>query len=197
MALVVDAFTGVSGRAKRGTGKAGFLRFKTKSRWRSFGLQQIAGLQLDLQHHRIRLKGMDHAIWIYPDRKLPEDAKLLGATFTKGGRAWFLALAFDSASIVASEHAQPGSIVGCDLGLAALITLFTGERIENRRPEPTSANMAWFWTAILPRRCSCISGLSARDTALGTQASGLPHSCPEKPAASAGRVVTSEAGLDI
>ncbi|WP_353890182.1 transposase [uncultured Methylobacterium sp.] len=37
-------------------------------------------------------------------------------------------------AIAAVAHAQPGSAVGCDLGVEALLTLSTGERISNRRP---------------------------------------------------------------
>ncbi|MFC6775363.1 RNA-guided endonuclease InsQ/TnpB family protein [Methylobacterium gregans] len=134
LARVEDAFTGFFGRVKRRAGKAGFPRFKAKSRWRSFGLYEMTGLRLELGHQRIRLKGMDRPIRLCPDRALPEDARLLGATFTKVGRGWFLALTIDSASIVAPEHAHPGSAVGCDLGIEALLTLSTGERIANRRP---------------------------------------------------------------
>ncbi|WP_449411858.1 RNA-guided endonuclease InsQ/TnpB family protein [Methylobacterium komagatae] len=130
---VEDAFTGFFGRLKRG-GKAGFPRLKAVSRWRSFGLLEIAGLKVEAGRHRVRLKGMDRPIRLCPDRALPEDARLLGATFTKVGRGWYVALIFDSAAVVATAHAQPGSAVGCDFGVEALLTLSTGERIENRRP---------------------------------------------------------------
>ncbi len=131
---VEDAFTGFFGRVKRGAGKAGFPCFKARSRWRSFGLQEITGLRLDLARHRIRLKGMDRPIRLCPDRASPEDARLLGVTFTKVGRGWYLALTFDSAGVVAPSHAPLGSAVGCDLGVEALMTLSTGERIANRPP---------------------------------------------------------------
>lgn len=128
-----DAFTGFFSRVKRG-GKAGFPRFKTKGRWRSFGLDEIKGLRFDLERHHIRLKGIDRPIRLCPDRALPEDARILGATFTKVGRGWYVALSFESTNIVAPAHAQPGSAVGCDLGVEALLTLSTGDRIENRHP---------------------------------------------------------------
>jgi len=131
LARVEDAFTGFFSRVKRGAGKAGFPRFKAKSHWRSFGLYEITGLRLELGHQRIRLKGMDRPIRLCPDRELPEDARLLGATFTKAGRGWFLALVFDCASVVATNHPHSGSAVGCDLGVEALLTLSTGERISN------------------------------------------------------------------
>ncbi len=134
LARVEDAFTGFFSRIKRGAGKAGFPRFKPRSRWRSFGLLEISGLRLDLARQRIRLKGMDRPIRLCPDRALPEDARLLSATFTKIGRGWYLALNFDSAEMVSPVHPKPGSAVGCDLGVEALITLSSGERIANRRP---------------------------------------------------------------
>ncbi len=133
LARVEDAFAGFFGRVKRGQ-KAGFPRFKAKGRWRSFGLHEIGGLSLDLGNHRVRLKGMDRPIRVNPDRALPDDARILGATFTKVGRRWTLALTFDSASVVAPVHSHPEAAVGGDLGVEALLTLSTGERIENRRP---------------------------------------------------------------
>jgi putative transposase len=133
LARVEDAFTGFFGRVKRGWA-AGFPRFKSKSRWRSFGLHEIGGLRLDFANQRIRLKGMDRPIRVNPDRALPEDARILGATFTKVGRRWTLALTFDSARVVAPVHAHPEAAVGGDLGVEALLTLSTGERIINRRP---------------------------------------------------------------
>lgn len=47
LARVEDAFAGFFGRVKRGAGKAGFPRFKSKGRWRSFGLHELSGLRLD------------------------------------------------------------------------------------------------------------------------------------------------------
>lgn len=65
------------------------------SRWRSFGLLDITGLRIDIERHRICLKGIDRPIRLCPDRVLPEDARLLGTTFTKVGRGWYLGLTFE------------------------------------------------------------------------------------------------------
>lgn len=127
---VEDAFTGFFGRVKKG-GMAGFPRFKPMSRWRSFGLLEATGLRHD--GDRIRLKGMDRPIRLNHDRSLPDDAKILGVTFTKVGRHWYVGFTVESAKNVATTP-PVGEAVGCDLGVEALLTLSTGERIENVRP---------------------------------------------------------------
>lgn len=127
---VEDAFTGFFGRVKKGR-TAGFPRFKPMSRWDTFGLLEQDGLRVG--GDRIRLKGMDRPIRLYPDRALPEDARILCATFTRKAGHWFLGLTFKSADVVAPVH--PGvEPVGCDLGVEALLTLSNGERVPNVRP---------------------------------------------------------------
>jgi putative transposase len=127
---VDDAFAGFFSRVKRG-GKAGFPRFKPMSRWRSFGLLEPNGLRLD--GDRVHLKGISRGIRVNPDRPLPADARILGATFTRDGGDWYLGLTFESQEVMPAAHARGGA-VGVDLGVEALATLSTGERIPNLRP---------------------------------------------------------------
>jgi putative transposase len=128
---VEDAFTGFFSRVKHGR-KAGFPRFKSKSRWRSFGLMELKGLRLE--GDRVFLKGMDRGIRLNPGRRLPADAKILGVTFTRYGRDWHLGFTIETQDVVAASHAHGGA-VGVDLGVEVLATLSTGERIPNVRPQ--------------------------------------------------------------
>ncbi|MBN8105830.1 hypothetical protein, partial [Vibrio vulnificus] len=81
--------TGFFGRVKRGL-KPGFPRFKPASRWSSFGLLEATGLRHE--GDRIRLKGFGRPIRLNHDRPLPSDAKILGVTFTRKGRHWFVCI---------------------------------------------------------------------------------------------------------
>lgn len=127
---VEDAFTGFFGRVKRGL-KPGFPRFKPASRWSSFGLLEATGLRHE--GDRIRLKGFGRPIRLNHDRPLPSDAKILGVTFTRKGRHWFVCITVKTSEVVATTP-PAGDAVGGDLGVEALLTLSTGERIPNVRP---------------------------------------------------------------
>ena len=127
---VEDAFTGFFGRVKKG-GKAGFPRFKPASQRDTFGLLEANGIRHE--GDRIRLKGMDRPIRLNHDRPLPSDARILGVTFTLKGRHWYVGFTVETAEVVLATP-PAGEAVGGDLGVEALLTLSTGERIPNLRP---------------------------------------------------------------
>ncbi|MEE9483186.1 MULTISPECIES: RNA-guided endonuclease InsQ/TnpB family protein [Methylobacterium] len=127
---VEDGFTGFFGRVKRGL-KPGFPRFKPVSRWNTFGLLEATGLRHE--GDRIRLKGFDRPIHLNHDHALPSDAKILGVTFTRKGRHWYVGFTVETTEVVATTT-PVGEAVGGDLGVEALLTLSTGERIPNVRP---------------------------------------------------------------
>jgi len=127
---VDGAFVAFFKRARK-SGKAGYPRFKPMSRWRSFGLDEPSGIRFE--RDRVFLKGMDRGIRVARDRRLPADARLLTVSFTKRDGRWTMALTFESTSIMASTPAD-GQAVGVDLGVEALATLSTGERVPNLRP---------------------------------------------------------------
>ena len=56
LAKVNDAFTGFFSRIRGNNGKAGFPRFRSKSRWRSFGFKEFSGIRLEGRY--LRFKGM-------------------------------------------------------------------------------------------------------------------------------------------
>ena len=113
-----DAFRAFFERTKRKTGKAGFPRFRSFARWRSFGLLEWSGVRIS--NGRIVLKGMDRALRVNWHRTLPSDAVIKGATFTRKGRRWFVSLQIETSSIVARRHAAPDSVIGIDVGVENL-----------------------------------------------------------------------------
>lgn len=128
---VEDAFTGFFSRVRQGR-KAGFPRFRSAARWRSFGLLEAAGVRLDVG--RLYIKGMDRGVRLNHDRPLPQDARLLGVVFTRRERYWFVSFLVETNEVVAASHATPRDAVGIDLGVEALATLSTGDRMTNVRP---------------------------------------------------------------
>lgn len=126
---VDDAFSGFFGRAKKGL-KAGFPRFKSISRWRSFGFAEFKGVTL--KNDRLRIKGMTGDLRLNLHRPIPDGANIKTATLTKSGRFWYASLVIEVEA--ATWHPDQGTSVGIDVGIEALSTLSTGERIENIRP---------------------------------------------------------------
>lgn len=127
---VEDGFIGFFGRVKRGE-KPGFSRFKPASRWNTFGLLEATGLRHE--GDRVRLNCMDRPIRLNRDRPLPSDARILGVTFTRKGRHWYVNFTVETTEVIATTP-PAGKAVGGDLGVEVLLTLSTGERIPNVRP---------------------------------------------------------------
>jgi putative transposase len=128
---IEDAFTGFFSRVRQGR-KTGFPRFRSAARWRSFGLLEASGIRLE--GDRLRLKGMGRGIRLNHDRPLPQDAKLLSVVFTRRERHWFVSLLVETAEVAAGTHDAAHDAVGVDLGVEALATLSTGDRVPNIRP---------------------------------------------------------------
>lgn len=130
-----DAFRAFFDRVKRGAGRAGFPRFRSFSRWRSFGLLEWSGARISNGH--IVLKGMGRAIRVNWHRPLPADAVIKGATFTRKGRRWFVSLQIETDSIVARRHGAPNATAGLDVGVESLAIWDDGSEhgfVSNARP---------------------------------------------------------------
>lgn len=112
-----EAFQAFFDRVKRGQ-TPGFPRFKGRGGWNSFGVLEWPGCRII--GGRIVLKGMDRPIRVNWHRRLPKDAVIKGATFTKRGRRWFVSLQIETNEGMAERHASPGSIAGVDVGVESL-----------------------------------------------------------------------------
>jgi putative transposase len=128
---VEDAFTGFFSRVRRGR-KAGFPRFRSTARWRSFGLLEASGIRVE--GGRLHLKDIDRGIRLNHDRPLPQDARLLSVVLTRREQHWFVSFLVETVEVVAEAHHAAAEAVGIDLGVEALATLSTGDRIPNIRP---------------------------------------------------------------
>lgn len=131
-----DAFKAFYRRVKYRAGKAGFPRFRSASRWRSFGFHQLAGLRLTGRKLAFS-GGIVGGLDIKLHRPLPPGATLKSAVFTKEGRHWRVALAIALAAPAA--HARPDTACGIDVGVETLATLSDGTRFENVRPRARHA----------------------------------------------------------
>jgi putative transposase len=129
IARVDDAFKGFFSRVKRGD-KPGFPRFKSKSRWRSFGFAEWRGIRL--KGGKLLFAGLVGGLKTRLHRPIPDGSSIKSCTFTKTGRHWFIAIQVDVP--VAEIHANPESAVGIDVGIEHLVTTSDGLHIPNHRP---------------------------------------------------------------
>ena len=120
----VDFFS----RIKRGAAP-GFPRFKGKDWFKSFGFAEFSGLQFDGK--RIRFKGLPGGLRIRMHRELPNDAELLGCTFSLDHKGWSISLQARTAKIILP---YTGTNVGIDMGINTLAMLSTGDAIPNISP---------------------------------------------------------------
>lgn len=126
IARVDDAFKGFFSRVKRGN-KAGFPRFKPRSRWKSFGFSEWDGVRL--RDEKLLFRGMIGGLKVRLHRPIPDDVSLKACTFTKTGRFWFVAIQIGVP--VLEGHEAPDTMVGIDVGVEHLATLSDGIHIEN------------------------------------------------------------------
>jgi putative transposase len=127
---VDEAFQAFFRRITAKCGKAGFPRFKSRRRWRSFGFCEFSGIRLI--DGAVVFKGMPGRLYLHLHRRLPDNASIRCCTLTKQGRAWRVALQIEVAD-VHTVRREANNLVGIDWGVERLATLSTGETIENPR----------------------------------------------------------------
>lgn len=119
------AFDAFFRRLKLGE-KPGYPRFKSRRRFRSFGLKEYGnGFQLD--GRRLKLSGIGR-VPVRWHRPLEGEIKTVRVV-CKAGR-WY---AFFACRVEAQPLPPSDQEVGLDVGLNSLVTLSTGERIDNPR----------------------------------------------------------------
>jgi len=123
---VDDAFQGFFLRVRR-RAKAGFPRFKSRSRWRSFGFKEWSGIRLI--SGKLFFNGLIGGLKVCFHRSLPDACPMKACTFTKNGRFWFVTIQMDVP--VVEGHARPDTMVGIDVGIEHLAFLSDGTHIEN------------------------------------------------------------------
>lgn len=115
-------------RVKVKGAKAGFPRFRSKSRWNSFGFAEFSGIQV--RGKRLYFKGVAGGLRMHLHRTLPE-GKPLCCVFTHDHKGWFVCLQY---RIPVNALPATGKQIGVDMGLKELAVLSTGEAIPNPRP---------------------------------------------------------------
>jgi putative transposase len=130
-----DAMKAFFRRVKAKAGRAGFPRFRGADGWNSFGLHQIGGMIL--RDGRIRMKGVEGGIRLRMHRRLPDDAILKSAVFTREAGHWRVAIVVATDS--AKEHAAATKSVGVDVGVNWLAATSDGVFHENVRPRAKNA----------------------------------------------------------
>jgi putative transposase len=126
---VDEAFQAFFSRIKAKS-KAGFPRFKSMRRWRSFGFTKFSGIRLI--DGALVFKGMSGRLELHLHRPLPDHASIRSCTLTKKGRGWSVALQIEVLDVHAVRR-EAGNLVGIDWGVESLATLSTGETVENLR----------------------------------------------------------------
>ena len=121
-----EAFQGFFRRVKT-KGKAGFPRFKGRTRWTSFAFNEFSGVTFDGK--ALRFKGLSGALRVHKHRPIP-DGKILACSFKRTVKGWHVSFQVRGA---ASPLPATGRQVGIDVGLTHLATLSTGEAIPNPR----------------------------------------------------------------
>ena len=106
------AYQGFFSRLKK-SGKAGFPRFRSKSRWRSFGFAEFSGIML--KDNRLRFAGIPGGLRVHMHRRLPE-GKPLGCSLSKDSKGWTVAFQMN---VEAAPKRTVSNPVGIDMGLIA------------------------------------------------------------------------------
>ena len=126
------AYGAFFGRCVAGARRKGFPRFKAAKRWRSFHFKEHGnGWRIDPAARRLRISGIG-AVRLRAHRELPGEPKTLAVVRKPDG--WYAHVTCELAGTAAVPDADPAQRAALDLGIEALATLHTGERIENIRP---------------------------------------------------------------
>jgi putative transposase len=122
------AFDGFFRRIKARQGRAGYPRFKSKARWRSFGFREMHGLRFD--GRQLRLRGLPSGIRVHLHRPMPEEATLRSVVFRCDHKGWSACFALELPETAVRKGCRA---VGIDLGLRVLAVLSDGSSVPNPR----------------------------------------------------------------
>jgi putative transposase len=119
------AYNAFFGRLKRG-GKAGFPRFRAKSRFDSADFRVGDGLTIR-NGKRIGIVGIPGEVKVRWHRDLPMDAKVGAAVISRSCGKWYVCFQIElpAGEAVEREFAP----IGIDLGLTSLVALSNGETV--------------------------------------------------------------------
>ncbi len=116
-----DAFKGFFGRLKRraGEGRPGFPRFRSQSRWKSFGFAEASGFAL--AGRRLRLKGIATSIRVNMSRPIPQDAVIKACVVSEDCGLWYATFQLELPDAVPIERTAANA-VAYDWGIENALT---------------------------------------------------------------------------
>ena len=103
-------------------------RFRSKTRWRTFGFSEFRGITL--QGSRLKLKGIQSKLRVHLHRPLPRGASIRSCSFTKDDKGWFVCF---QVAVVARRPREIGAVIGIDLGVTKFAHLSDNTIIPNPR----------------------------------------------------------------
>lgn len=116
---------------------AGFPRFRSEERWRSFGVHGVRGCVVADGY--LSVDGIVGKLRMRMHRPLPADARLARLTFTRRARQWHVAILIDC-KVGDQEHKKPGSACGLDLGIEQLASLSDGSLFDDTPRKTTQSS---------------------------------------------------------
>jgi putative transposase len=125
---VDEAFQAFFRRVRAKNRRAGFPRFRSMRRWRSFGFDEFSGIRLIGEV--LVFKGLPGRLKLHMHRPLPGGVMIKSCVFTKTGRTWTVCLQVEIPEMHTVRR-EAGNLVGVDWGVESLATLSTGEMVEN------------------------------------------------------------------
>ena len=111
--------------------RAGYPRFKGKYRYDSFTYPQ-SGFALDYHHKKLRLSKIG-AITIKLHRPIPAEGEINTCTIKRDVDHWYACFSVALPNPDPESQRELQKAIGVDVGLKSLLTLNTGETIDNPR----------------------------------------------------------------
>ncbi len=105
-------------------GRAKFPKFRKKGLHDRFSLTND---QFSVDGSRIRIPNLG---WVRMRETLRFNGKIMSATVSRVADRWFVSITVDAPDSLPLPHAENQGAVGVDLGVSALATLSTGEKVE-------------------------------------------------------------------
>ncbi len=109
-------------------GRAQFPKFRKKGLHDRFSLTND---QFGVDGSRIRIPNLG---WVRMRETLRFNGKIMSATVSRVADRWFVSISVDAPDSLPLPHAENQGAVGVDLGVSALATLSTGEKIVGPKP---------------------------------------------------------------
>jgi len=122
-----EAYNGFFGRAKRG-GKVGFPRFRSRSRWNSFGFNEFSGIAFDGK--RLRWRALPGGLRVHLHRPLPDRADIRSCVISRDLKGWTVSFQVRLPDV---EKRVVETAVGIDLGLKVFAYQSDGVIVPNPR----------------------------------------------------------------